>query len=684
MSIKAEEILASLTFEEKASLITGVGLMSTAEVGRMGLKGKIMVDGPHGVRKKIYNDLRETRLEYEYEQDCTAFPNLCLVGSTWDIELITKMGVGLAKDCIKYDVGVLLGPGANIKRHILCGRNFEYISEDPVLAGEMAAAYINGLQSLGVGASLKHYAANNQEKYRLTTSVDADIRTLMEIYLKAFEIAIKKSSPATVMCAYNKIHSIWCSENKFLLTEVLRDMWGYDGVVVSDWGAVHNPVKAFNAGLDLHMPENKNNEAVLKAALESGEITMEEIDRAARRMIDLLLIEPEKNIDYDRDEQHKLVREIAAAGTVLLKNEDDVLPITKDKYKKISVIGEFAKSPLIAGQGSAEVKLLDKYIESPYDELGKILGDGVELKHLELYQKTSFSREMLWPKNRLLKEFVEDSDLVLMFVGDMESEDTEQFDRRTAEFNPNYEMFISHAVKCGKKVVVVIQSGSAMILGDWKDEVPAIVHMWLGGESAGGAIADILCGVVNPSGKLSETFPAKLRSDMAYPGNKLTAEYPERMFVGYRYYDLHPEEIVYPFGHGLSYTKFDYSNIEVIRTGDELQVSFDLTNAGKVKGAEVVQLYTGDPVSTVVRPIKELRAFDKVTLEAGETKKVTMNVALKDMGYYNVLLREWVTEPGRYDIYVGASSRDIRLKKAIMIEDPAPYSMDKIGEAMIG
>lgn len=671
MKEKVFEILSSLTLDEKLSLLTGAGSMATCELGRLGIPAKNFADGPHGVRTV-------------YEKNCTSFPNLCLVGCTWDTELVSKMGKALAKDCIENNVDMLLGPGINIKRQILCGRNFEYVSEDPVLTGEIAAAYINGLQSLGVAASLKHFAANNQERYRITTSVDADIRTLMEIYLKAFEIAVKKSSPASVMCAYNKLHSIWCSENRFLLTEVLRDMWGFEGFVVSDWGAVHNPVKAISAGLDMEMPANPNMATQLKDALDAGEITMEEIDCAALRMIDFMLRTPQKLEDYNRDRQHAVAREVASAGTVLLKNDEETLPITKGKYKKIAVIGEFAKSPLICGQGSAEVNTHKEYIDSPYDELEKILGDDVELKYWELYNKGAFSKEMLWPKLSEFHNFVSDSDLVLMFVGAMESEDTEQFDRRSAEFNPNYEMFINAAAESGKRVVVIMQSGSAMILGDWRNKVHGIVQMWLGGESAGGAVADLLCGIVNPSGKLSETFPNCLRRDMEYPGTEYTVLYNERMFVGYRYYDLHPEEIVYPFGHGLSYTTFEYSNMQIVRDGDVFKVSITVKNTGKVDGAEVVQLYVGDPVSTVVRPVKELKAFLKVYIKAGENAEVLMDVNVKDIGYYNILLKDWITEPGRYIFYAGASSRDIRLEKSVIVEDSAPYTVFRVGDSMIG
>lgn len=665
------ETLNSLTFEEKVSLLTGDGSMSTAGVERLGLKAKTFADGPHGVR-------------VDREKNCTAFPSLCLVGSTWDVELVEKMGKALAKDCIRHNIDMILGPGVNIKRQILCGRNFEYISEDPVLAGEIAAAYINGLQSLGVAASLKHFAANNQEKYRLTTSVDADIRTLMEIYLKAFEIAIRKSSPASVMCAYNKIHSIWCSENKFLLIEVLRDMWGYEGLVVSDWGAVQNPAKAFKAGLNLQMPQNENIYKDIKEAIENGEITEAEIDIAAKRVIDFLLEKHEKSIDYNREEQHQIAQEVAAAGTVLLKNEENTLPLTAKKYKKIAVVGEFANNPLISGQGSAEVNVIDKYIDSPYAELEKILGDQVDVKYLEMYNKRAFSHEMLWPKKGEFDRFIEDCDAVVMFVGAMESEDTEQFDRRTAEINPNYEMFINYAAESGKKVIVVMQSGSAMILGDWNNRVNAVVQMWLGGEGAGGAVADILCGKINPSGKLSETFPTKLRADLAYPGNEYTAKYPEGVFVGYRYYDAHPEEIVYPFGHGLSYTKFEYSNLEAEQLDSEIHISLQLENTGSVSGAEVVQLYVGDPISTVERPLKELKAFDKVLLEAGEKKNLTFTVSLRDLGYYNVLLRDWITEPGEYIIYIGSSSRDIRIEKPIYVKNDIPYTVNNTSETMIG
>lgn len=671
MKNKVKEILEKLTLEEKIHLLTGSANMATNSAAEKGVPEKTFADGPHGVR-------------IAYEHNCTSMPNLCSLGATWDTELALKMGEALAKECIEHGIDMLLGPGVNIKRHILCGRNFEYVSEDPLLAGEIGASYINGLQKLGVAACLKHFALNNQEKYRQEASVDVDERTMREIYLKPFEIAVKKSAPVSIMCAYNKLHSIWCSENKFLLTDVLRGEWKYDGFVVSDWGAVHNMPRSVSAGLDLQMPANNEIQQQMAEGLKDGIVTEEEIDTAAARMLQFMLSQRPEKLPYDRDAQHAVAREVAAAGTVLLKNDNDTLPITKEKYKKVAVIGEFGNNPLICGQGSAEVKVWDEYVESPLEELSKILGDSVEIKYKEMYKKAAFSPEMLWGKCKDLREFIGDCDLVLMFVGSMESEDTENFDRRTAELNRNYEMFIESAISSGKKVAVVIQSGSAMILGDWRKNAGAIVQMWLAGEGAGGGVADVLCGVVNPSGRLSETFPTKLRSDLNYPGNERTIEYSERLDVGYRYYDKHPEEIAYPFGHGLSYTRFEYSDIDTRLTGETAEVSFTLKNVGDVKGAEVVQLYIGDPISTVVRPVKELKAFSKISLESGESKRVTLSVEIRDMGYYNILLRDWVTEPGRYIIYVGASSRDIRLTKEIYIDKDAPYTMNKKGESMIG
>ncbi len=659
-----------LSFKEKTELLTGTSNMETLSIEEKGIKAVVFADGPHGVRAKK-------------EDNCTHFPNLCNLACSWSEETAYQMGVGLAKDCIKHNIDMLLGPGVNIKRHILCGRNFEYFSEDPVLAGEMAAGYINGLQSLGVKASLKHFAANNQEINRTTVSAEIDERTLREIYLKPFEIAVKKSNPASVMCSYNKLNGIWASECKYILNDILKKEWGYKGIVVSDWGAVHNICRAIKAGLDLQMPKNSNITEELKKGLEKGLVYAENVDNAVERMLDFISNTDKSEIVYDRNKQHETAKNIAADGMVLLKNNRNVLPITSEKYKKVAVVGEYAVFPLISGQGSAMVHQLEEYTDSPFSELQKCLPD-TKFKYIEMFKKRELPADMLWPKTGSFKNEISDCDLVVFFAGSLESEDTEQFDRLSAYLNPNIEFFIRNAKAINKPIVLVLQNGGALILDNVEKNTDSILEMWLAGESAGSAVADILCGKINPSGKLSETFPKKMRSDLDI-GDEQKVEYKERFDVGYRYYDKHPEEILYPFGHGLSYTDFEYSNIELNQKEDFIEVSFDLKNIGRFAGAEVVQLYIGDPVSTVVKPIKELKKFKKVYLKPNETKTIKFTLERSDFSYYNTMLREFVVENGRYDIYVGASSQDIRLNASFILNDElSPYTVNSVGEAMIG
>ncbi len=670
------KILQQLTIDEKITLLTGVASMETAGVSRLNIKGKRLSDGPHGVRIK-------NRDYKDEKQNCTMFPNMCCLGATWDVELIERVGEALGKECSYRGIDMLLAPGINIKRNIVCGRNFEYVSEDPYVSGEIGAAYINGLQKAGVSASLKHFAANNQEKYRSTSSSEIDERTMREIYLKGFEIAVKKSRPESVMCAFNKLNSIWCAENKMLLTDILRDEWGYEGFVVSDWNAVEDVVKSLKAGLDLQMPANKNLYAEIKEAYEQGVVSEEEIDTVARRILHFILKEKAPTPQYDRNAQHECAREAAAAGTVLLKNNNKTLPITSDKYKKITVVGEFADRPLISGMGSAEVYPDIEYIDSPVAELKKRLPD-VEIQYREYFRKSELPTTMLWPKIGEYKNLIADSDAVIIFIGSHESEDTEYFDRRNVYFNPNYEMFIEEAHRAGKKTIVVMQSGSAMILGDWNDYADSILQMWLGGEAAGSAIADILCGNVNPSGRLSETFPNCMRTDIEYPGNGEVVRYKEGFEVGYRYYDMHTDEICYPFGHGLSYTDFKYELENVEEKDETVKISVKLTNSGMVDGAEVMQIYVNDPVSTVSKPIKELKAFKKVFIKQGESKTVVVEIQKSDLAYYNIMLREWIVEDGEYRFLIGSSSQDIRLDASVTITGKTPYTMHGDGITLLG
>lgn len=663
--------ISSMTVEEKALLITGYNSMNTAEIERLDIPSRHMADGPHGVRA-------------EEEDNCTSFPSLSTLASSWSKDNAFRYGKALGIDCNHNGVSMILGPGANIKRTPLCGRNFEYMSEDPVLSGEMAAGYINGLQSQNVGACIKHFAANNQEVNRLDTSVNVDERTLREIYLRGFEIAVKKSNPAAVMCSYNKINSIWSSENPFLFREVLKGEWGYEGMTVSDWGAAHDVSKCLAAGLDLQMPQNTGVVEAVKNGLDSGKITMEQLDDAVSRVLHFVEKFSAHDVKYDRDEQHKSAVKIAEDCVVLLKNSRNALPLSKERHKKIAVVGEFAASPIINGLGSANVLTDPSYISSPVDAIRKAMPDS-EVTYLEYYKKGEFPKIPIFTLTTEFRSKIREMDTVILFIGDMESEDTENFDKRTIRINPHYEMFIDSACKVAKEVIVVIQSGGAVILDEYcTKRVDALLYMGLGGEGAGEAIANVLCGNANPGGKLAETFPKKERSDLNYPGDITHVDYTEGLYVGYRYYDKHPEEIAFPFGHGLSYTTFEYSNIEAKFEGEDLKIDFDLKNSGDVDGDEVYQIYIGDPYSTLDRPIKELKYFDRVTLRVGEEKHISASIPAADLGQYNIMLHKWITESGRFDVLVGSSSQDIRLTSKAKYKCEMPYSINVRSEGMIG
>jgi len=665
-------IIHELTLEEKAALLTGATSMTTGEVEKLKLKAKRFADGPHGVRTTP-------------EDKCTLFPNLCCVGATWDRNLVYEMGRALGDECIEHGIDMLLAPGINIKRTPLCGRNFEYFSEDPLIAGELGAAYISGLQSKGVGACLKHYALNNQEIGRNLVSVEIDLRVMREIYLKGFEIAIKKANPQSVMCSYNKVFSIWVSENKYLLTDILKNEWDYNGFVVSDWGAVQDICRCLCAGLDLQMPRNENLLEQVTQGLKEGRISMDVIDGAVKAMLQFLYTEkPKATKPYNRKEQHALARKVAADGIVLLENRNNALPLTAKKYKKIAVMGEYAVNPLLSGQGAAEVYPGEENIDSPLEELKKALGDEVEFTYLEAFKRRELPSKMIWPQRRVWEAFVKDADAVVIFAGALESEDTEQFDRLTTAMNPNFEYVIDRVCKFHPNVIVVLQSGSALIPGAWRKKVNGLVQMWLGGESAGGAIADVLTGKVTPSGKLTETFSLTTRTDLEYPGDGSKIRYSEGFDIGYRYYDKHPEQIAYPFGFGRSYTTFAYNDFSVKRKENTLEISVTLSNTGNTNGSEVIQIYAAKDQSMVTRPVKDLKAFEKVFLNAGQSARVNISLDIQDLAYYNVMLNQWIVEPGEYEIIFATSARDILHSEFIEINDPVPYSLKVTGTTMIG
>ncbi len=667
-----EKLIKQMTIEEKALLLTGAASMQTVEIERLGIPSKTFADGPHGVRKAGTDD-------------CIMFPSLSTAAATWDKTLMYDMGEALADDCIAHGIDTILGPGVNIKRTPVCGRNFEYFSEDPVLSGEMGAAYINGVQSKGVGTCLKHFAMNNQERDRLEVSVEADLRVMREIYLRGFEIAVKKSDPHSMMCAYNKLHSIWCSENKYLLTDILRNEWGYEGCMVSDWHAVRNAARAAAAGLDLQMPADPNIISSIKDGLERGTVTEEQIDKAIDNILRFVFRPaPKTDRPMTREEKHSIARKVAADGIVLLKNDKNVLPITKEKYKRIAVIGEYAEKPLIAGQGSAEVYADKRYLETPLEELKKLFGEDIELKYMDIYSTRSLPDNMIWPYRKGWIEFIDGCDAVVMFAGSMVSEDTEQFDRRTIELNPNMEYVINILAREHKNIIVVLQSGSALMLGNWRNNVSGILQTYLGGEGAGGAVADVLTGRVNPSGKLPETFPRIMRKDMDYPGDGLKVVYNEGFDVGYRYYDKHPEEICYPFGYGLSYTDFAYNDISLSVKDGKISLSLKVTNTGSADGAQVLQLYVAKEQSCVTRSQKELKAFEKVFVKRGETLPVVLELPIEDVAYFNIMLNKWIVEPGAYRIMLGTSSRDIIFDKETELDGNAPYTIKHFAVATVG
>lgn len=659
--MNAKEILAALSTEEKASLVTGVGNDYAPALERFGIPAKCMRDASHGIR-------------LPKEHNTALFPCLTALTSSFNTECAEDMGRAIADECMHHDVTTILGPGMNIKRYILCGRNFEYMSEDPIVAGEIAAGYVRGLQEKGVSGCIKHYACNNQERDRLDGGCEVDERTLREIYLKPFQVAVEKSNPHSVMCSYNKINGVWASENPFLY-DVLKNEWGYEGLVMSDWGAVHDICRSLMSGLDLEMPENKNAKEQVLGGLADGRLTMEKLDAAVLRVLDFILRPiPKTDEKYDRDLQHKRAAEIAKESIVLLKNDRDLLPLKKDKCKKITVVGEYATRPLISGQGSCEVYPADEYVDSPLEELKKRLPD-CEFQYLEYYHKAALPENMLFTQKYRMMEKLWGSDAVIVFVGGMEGEDTEDSDRRYGGINQHQELFIRAAVRANKNTIVVLQSGSGMVLEDWHREIPAIVEMWIGGEAAGSAIADVLTGNTVPSGKLAETFPTKLRGDLEYPGDGLKTDYRENLEVGYRYYDKHPEEVIFPFGHGLSYSKFEYSDLAISEDEKNINLTFNIKNVGEYDAKEVYQIYISDPVSTVVRPKKELKGFGKPMIKAGESVTVNHSIPKSELAYYNIMLRKWIIEDGKFNILVGSSSRDIHLKGSITVEGTAPYTL---------
>ncbi len=675
---KIREIISKMTLEEKASMCSGADFWHTKAVERLGIPASMVSDGPHGLRKQ---DQEGDHLGVNDSIKAVCFPAGCGTAASFNRELLVQMGETLGAECQAEGVSVILGPAVNIKRSPLCGRNFEYYSEDPLLASEMAGALIHGVQSRQVGTSIKHFLANNQETRRMSSDSRVDERTLREIYLAAFEGAVRKEKPWTVMCSYNKINGTYAAQNHKYLTEVLRDEWGFEGYVMSDWGAVNNRVEDLKAGLDLEMPSSMGaNDRLIVGAVQSGELEESVLDTAVERILNVVFHYEEnrdRSAEFDRDKDHEMARKVAQETIVLLKNEG-VLPLAEKD--EVVFIGKYAKTPRYQGGGSSHIN--SHKVTSAWD-VAKDMGNVTYVQGFD--DKEDKTDE------KLLVEAVEaakKAKAAVIFAGLPDAFESERFDREHMAMPMCQNELIRQVAEVQPNTVVVLHNGSPVEM-PWVGQVKGILEAYLGGQAVGGAVCDILFGKVNPSAKLPETFPLKLEDNpsyLSYIGEGDVVEYREGIFVGYRYYDKKKMDVLFPFGHGLSYTTFAYSNLrtdkEQMKDTDIMKVSVDVTNTGKMAGKEVVQLYVADRESTVIRPVKELRDFAKVELLPGETKTVTFTLDKRAFAYYSVRIHDWHVETGVFDIMIGKSSRDIVLTKEVSVEStvelPFVYTTDTI------
>ena len=671
--MKHPEIVSQMTLEEKADIVCGKDYWTTKPFEKYGLPSIMVTDGPHGLRKK--NDKKDKKDKKKKSAPlgnsvpATCMPPAATVACSWDPEVAFKMGSAIADECIREKVSVLLGPGANIKRSPLCGRNFEYYSEDPYLAGKCAAAFINGVQSKGVGTSLKHFAVNSQEAFRMIVNECADERTLREVYLTQYEIAVKEAQPWTIMNAYNRLNGEYCSQNEWLQKKVLRDEWGFQGLVVTDWGASVDRVPGIKAGTDLEMPSSgKYNQPKIKAAIADGSLKQEELDEVVDRIVDLVLkskatLENAKDeCDYERN--HKVAQEAAESSMILMKNDDKILPVSKDK--SIAVIGQMAKEPRYQGAGSSIINAIK--LDNAWDALCAL---GYKAEYAQGYVKGVDKVD-----DALTAEAVEKAkkaDVAIVFAGLTEEFEAEGYDRTSIDM-PGCHNALIEAVAAANPNTVVVLAGGSVIAMPWLKSVKGLLNSLLGGEAGGTAVARIIAGEVNPSGKTAETYPLAVEDNPTWGNycNKIASEHKESVYIGYRYYDTAKKEVAFPFGYGLSYTTFEYSDIKLsakkIDDDGKVTVSFKITNTGDVDGAEVAQVYVKDVESTIFRPEKELKGFAKVFLKAGESKTVEIELGKRAFAFYNVNLGDWQVESGEFEILVGASGRDIKLSEKLTVD----------------
>lgn len=670
-----KSLISQMTLDEKASLCSGLNFWYLKGIDRLGIPSIMVTDGPHGLRKQT-GDADHIGLNESVPATC--FPTASALAATWNQNLIYEVGVALGEECRQEKVSVILGPAVNIKRSPLCGRNFEYFSEDPYLNGEIAKSQINGVQSQGIGTSMKHYAANNQEHRRMVIDTIVDERALREIYLAGYEIAVKEAQPWTLMCAYNKINGTYASDHKKLMRDMLKDEWGHEGLVVTDWGAMNDRVKALKAGVELEMPGTKNgNDARIVAAVQSGELDEAILDEAVERLLTMIFKAEAaltEDFTYDPKAHHALARKVAGEGAVLLKNDAGLLPIKADT--KVALIGRFAKHPRYQGAGSSLMN--PTQLDNVHDEMVKLVGKD-NILYADGYTEKSDA-----PDENLIREAVDiarKAEIVVICAGLTEVYETEGLDREHMKMPAGHDALIAKLAETHDKVVVVLSNGSPVEI-PWTNDVQTILEGYLGGQAGAGAIVDILYGKVNPSGKLAESFPLRLEDNPShpyFPGGPAVVEYRESIYVGYRYYDTVGQEVLFPFGHGLSYTHFEYSDLKLKADGQNVTVSLKVKNVGNVAGMEIVQIYVHDVDSAVFRPIKELKGFTKVNLAAGEETEVTIELDRRAFAFYDPNQKEWVVEAGEFEILAGASSRDIRLRGTITLssDQKATPPLDK-------
>lgn len=672
MSDTPEAVVASMTTEQKASLTSGRDFWTTKAVEEAAIPSVMMTDGPHGLRKQAG---ASDHLGLNASVPATCFPPAVGLGSTFDPSLAEEVGEALGIESAIEDVAVILGPGINIKRSPLCGRNFEYVSEDPILSGDIGAGLIRGIQSKGVGASLKHFAANNQETDRMRASSDIDPRPLNEVYLRGFERAVKRSQPWTVMCSYNRINGIYASEDPWLLTEVLRDRWGFKGLVVSDWGAVNDRVSALAAGMDLEMPASGGTtDAEIVEAIAAGTLDESVLDTAAARIVDMVQKSerrPKVEGPLDVEAHHALARKVAGRCIVLLKNQEidgsPLLPLQGDR--SIAVIGEFARTPRFQGGGSSHIN------PTKVDSLLDALGRTDIASNISFAAGFSLEPSADEAQSALLREeavrLAESRDVAVLCLGLTDAEESEGFDRSHIDLSKSQLLLLEEVLSINPRTIVVLSNGSVVAL-PFVDRVPAIVETWLLGQAGGSAIADVLTGEVNPSGRLAETIPVRLEDNPSYgnfPGELGHVRYGEGVLVGYRWYDAKRLPVTYPFGHGLGYSEFAYGDATVTAGNDgDLQVEVTVTNTGDRDGREVVQVYMSLPSSVVERAPRELKAFRSVEIPAGRTVVVELTVAREDLAYWDHRTNGFVVEEGQYTVEVGASSRDIRSEVTVEVQ----------------